>query len=349
VNPYLAHGGAETAIIKLSEYLNHRGIENAILALIATKGFIQNSDESDLDIRVKNILSFGKSFLGKEAFIIRRMWRFSSDLLTLRQFVASQKKSFDMLNPHNFPSPWTCILNRKPVIWMMNEPPDLYFDVSPSPLLIRLRDTYVNIDQLLVRNFVDQICVNSFLTCEQAKQRYGKESEIVLFGIEYDEYCKGNPSEVIEKYDLENRFVIITVGALGPQKNQLASIKAIEKVRKLIPNVKLVIAGRGVKKYEDTLKRFVKSKELTDSVLFTGFLTETEKKDLYHACHIGLYPFREQGGLLVPFETLCAAKPVIVSPNNGSADIIRRNRLGIATNNYADAIYRIFSNYNEFT
>jgi len=206
----------------------------------------------------------------------------------------------------------------------------------------------VKTDRLLIRNFVDQVCVNSFLTHEQAKLRYKKESEIVFFGIEHDACSRGNPPEVIERYGLENRFVIITVGALGPQKNQLASIKTIEKVRKLIPNVKLVIAGRGVKKYEDILKRYVKLKDLTDLVLFTGFLSEAEKKDLYHGCHIGLYPFKEQGGLLVPFETLCAAKPIIVSPNNGSAEIIRRNSLGIVTNNYVDAVCKIFSNYNKF-
>jgi glycosyltransferase involved in cell wall biosynthesis len=93
------------------------------------------------------------------------------------------------------------------------------------------------------------------------------------------------------------------------------------------------------------LREYVRRKKLDPYVIFTGFLPENDIINLYHASHLGLYPFKEQGGLLAPFENLCAGKPIIISPTNGAAEPIRRYKLGIVTNNYANAIIDVYNNY----
>jgi glycosyltransferase involved in cell wall biosynthesis len=342
VHPYLIYGGAETAIINLSKYMISHGIENRIIALAAANEFIK---DPSLDIKVKTTLR-GENHIRKSESTVKAL-SLILDALILRKLVSRYKGKYDIINPHNIPSTWAAILQKKPVVWMMNEPPDIYINVTPSPLLKSLRNLGIMMDTLLVKKYVNQICVNSYLTYEQARKRYGKVAEIVLFGIDYDKYSKGNPTRIIEKYNLQEDFVVITVGWISPQKNQLESIKAVEKARKHIPKIKLILAGRGDNSYERLLKNYVKSKKLNEHVIFTGFISEEEKRDLYHACHLGLYPFKGQGGLLVPFENICATKPVIVSPTYGAADIIASNKL-LVTQNYAEAILKIFNNYKHF-
>jgi glycosyltransferase involved in cell wall biosynthesis len=342
VHPYLIQGGAETAIINLSKYLNSRGIENTIIALAASNDFIK---DSSFNIKVKTLLDEKRI---KKSESTAKALSLIPEALILRKFVSEHKNRYDIINPHNIPSTWASILHKKPVVWMMNELPDIYVNIAPSPLLKGLRNVGIVIDRLLVKNYVDQICVNSRLTYEQAKKRYGKTPEIVFFGVDCDKYSKGDPTKIIEKYNLHiDDFIVVTVGWFSPQKNQLESIKAIEKVRMYIPKIKLILAGRGGNAYETLLKNYVKSKKLDEHIIFTGFISEEEKRDLYHASHIGLYPFKGQGGLLAPFEHICAGKPVIVSPTHSAADMIANNGL-LVTQNYAESILRVYNNYEYF-
>ncbi|MCC6019271.1 MAG: glycosyltransferase family 4 protein [Candidatus Verstraetearchaeota archaeon] len=341
----VAYGGAAAAVAHLSAYLTSKGVENKILALVATDNFIKATRSLDIDVYSKSIIST-YDYLRKED-IFRKIISTISGGLILRSYVKMFSGNFDIINPHNFPASWASILHKKPVVWMMNEPPDVYSLTVPRWFDL-IRNIGIKIDSYLVRNYIDQICVNSFVTYRQALQRYRKKANVVLFGIDYNRYSNGFPDKIIEKYKLKDRFIILTAGMLSPSKNQLASIKAIEVVRKYIPNVILVLAGGGETNYVNMLKEYVKFKKLEKYVIFTGFLSGNDIINMYHACDIGLYPFREQGGLLAPFENLCAGKPVIVSPSNGAAELIKRYDLGIVTHNYAEAIINIYNNYSYY-
>jgi glycosyltransferase involved in cell wall biosynthesis len=342
VHPFLLHGGAETAVVKLCEYLNSQEVDHTLITLAAEEDYLNNPN---LNIKV-NRESIDKTQIRKSEST-KKALSLIPDALILRKLVSKHKNNCDLINPHNIPAAWASIKQDKPVVWMMNEPPGIYVNEAPSQLLSGLINVGTTTDKLLIKKYVNQICVNSALTYKQAKKRYGQEPVKVLFGIDYDTYIKGNPKKIIEKYALKDNFVVITIGWLSPQKNQFASIIAIEKIREKIPEIKLIIAGRGENSYERLLKNYVHSKKLENHVVFTGYISEEEKRDLYHACHLGLYPFKGQGGLLVPFETLCASKPVIVSPTFGSSDLITQNGLPV-TQNYAEVLHEVYSKYNYY-
>jgi len=342
VHPFLLHGGAETAIVRLCEYLTSRGIGNTIITLAAEEDYLNNPN---LNIKVKTE-SIDKTQIRKSEST-KKALSIVPDALALRKLVTKHKNNCDLINPHNIPAAWASIKHGKPVVWMMNEPPDIYVNEAPSQLLTGLKNVGTATDKLLINRYVDQICVNSALTYKQAKKRYGQEPVKVLFGIDYNTYTKGNPKKTIEKYNLHKNFIVVTIGWISPQKNQFSSIRAIEKIREKIPEIKLILAGRGENSYERLLKNYVRSKKLEEHVIFTGYISEEEKRDLYHACHIGLYPFKGQGGLLVPFETLCASKPVIVSPTFGSADLINQNGLPV-TQNYTETLQEVYSKYSYY-
>ena len=64
---------------------------------------------------------------------------------------------------------------------------------------------------------------------------------------------------------------LIYVGRISPEKAQWFGIRALAKLKKTIPNLKLVILGKGNKENEDYLYNLVMDLDLQDSVHFLGF------------------------------------------------------------------------------
>jgi spore coat protein SA len=72
-----------------------------------------------------------------------------------------------------------------------------------------------------------------------------------------------------KKYGLQGSFVFAFAGRIIPRKGLPVLIKAMSKVNKLVPNVKLVIAGSGISNYRTFLKN--KAKRLGISAAFVGY------------------------------------------------------------------------------
>jgi glycosyltransferase involved in cell wall biosynthesis len=138
------------------------------------------------------------------------------------------------------------------------------------------------------------------------------------------------------------------VGRVCPPKNQFESVRVVEKLRKNIPNIKLLLAGATVAPYEKMLRKYISAKGLEKNVIFTDYLPHEIIRNLYHACDVVLSPTKEQGGWLAPFEAICASKTVVVSPNLSSASIIKKEKIGIVTHDFAKAIWDIYKNPNPY-
>jgi glycosyltransferase involved in cell wall biosynthesis len=228
---------------------------------------------------------------------------------------------------------------------MCNELPELWNNPNPLPPLRILRDIGVVYDKYFVKKYVDAICVSDEINAKRIIRRYGMQPHIVHYGIDYDFFSIGNENRPSQKFNLHNAFIVLQVGWLSPQKNQLESIKAVEKLRDKIPHIKLILVGSGHGYlYETMLKSYVSKKGLNNHVIFLGHQPREEVRDLYHACHILVHPVGEQGGWLTPFEALCASKPIIVSPSMNAASIIEKEKIGIATNDLAKAILDVYNN-----
>ena len=82
--------------------------------------------------------------------------------------------------------------------------------------------------------------------------------------------------------------------------------------------------------------------------MFTRNLTRKELRDLYKASDVGLFPVGKQGGWLAPFELLCSGNPIIVSEEMGASFIIKKNNLGVITNNYTEALLDVYKNKENY-
>ncbi len=137
-------------------------------------------------------------------------------------------------------------------------------------------------------------------------------------------------------------------GVLTSFKNQMESIKVVKELKGKIPGIKLVLAGQGEDEYENTLKRYVRRSSLEKHVIFTGHLPRSDVRDLYAACNVALFPVKPQGGWLSPFEALCAGKPIVVSAQMTAASLIRKNKIGVVTDDFAKAVFDVYNDRTKY-
>jgi len=92
-------------------------------------------------------------------------------------------------------------------------------------------------------------------------------------------------------------------------------------------DVVLVIVGPD-DGYQTTLERNIKDLGISDRVLFTGFLTGTDKLSVLVDADILVHPSVYEQGARTPLEVLMCGTPVIVSQNTGAGEIIRNMNAG---------------------
>ena len=328
VNPsFSVYGGAELLIVRLANYLTERGVENAILTT-----YILPEVKADLKSTEVNVV---------KRFPANRI----GEIIALRRGIAGMQKDFDVINVHNFPSEIAVFGCKKPVVWMCNEPElhlslELPFSLKFKAFLRVIRP----FEEFVVRNYVKRAIVADGFNAKRFKAIYGIEPEIIHYGIDCGFFSGGDAGRAREEFGLKDKFVILHIGMLTPMKNQIDSLRTLKAVRSGIPNALLALAGSGGGEYKRALDDYVRENGLGDNVLFTGHIDRQRLRDLIHASDVVLHPIKEQGGWLSPFEALCAGKPVVVSNEMTASEIIKREYIGVVTNDYAGAITDIREN-----
>jgi glycosyltransferase involved in cell wall biosynthesis len=231
------------------------------------------------------------------------------------------------------------------VVWQANEFPDLWHSQNPSLTLRAVVALGRRWDRRVVRKNVDRAVVPDESQARKFKERYGFTPDIIPYGIEYELFAQGNGKQAARLYGLDGSFTVLHTGMISPSKNQLESVQAVEQLRKQVPNIRLVLAGfLDGNDYEQTLRGYVRDHALEHHVVFTGHISKNTLADLYHACNVAVYPVKGQGSWLSPFEVLCAAKPVIVSPSLSSSGIIAEKRIGQVSEDLTRAILNVHEN-----
>jgi len=109
---------------------------------------------------------------------------------------------------------------------------------------------------------------------------------------------------------------ILYVGGLIEAKGVLFLPEALHRIKERIPDVKLILCGRGP--LEERLKREFAERQLTANVEFKGFVDHALIVDLYRSAHVFVCPsiYSEQFGLVGP-EALACGVPCVGSNVGG--------------------------------
>jgi len=170
----------------------------------------------------------------------------------------------------------------------------------------------------------------AFISQSRILQRYRHKIEIIPNGIDLGEFgfslskrdCKAQLGLS------ESEFVILFVGSLTERKGPEILIKAVSRVRKRIPNVRLIFVGPPLGRLEN-LEALTHRLRLNSTVDFKGFVGEYEKRLYYASSDVFVLPSFAEGFPMTLLEASAFGLPIIASDLDVLRPIITDNQNGL--------------------
>lgn len=183
------------------------------------------------------------------------------------------------------------------------------------------------------------ICSNSYVA-EEAGKFLGKNASEKIFvvnpGIEPTVAAPKNDARIAElkkQYDLEGKFVILTLARLVKRKGVDQVILALSRLHEKWPDLVYVVAGAGPD--EEYLKNYAQSagNYFADHIKFVGAPSNEDRWQWFHLCDCFAMPARNDDGDyegfgIVYLEANLCGKPVIAGRSGGVADAVVNGETG---------------------
>lgn len=177
-----------------------------------------------------------------------------------------------------------------------------------------------------------------------------------------DPFLQGviNESEQLilrEKYKLtHNNFTLITVTRISGEEQYKGHDRVIESMSKVIdefPYLRYLIVGKYDLSEKNRLDSLIKNYQLTDKVIFTGFVQDEALAPHYKLADVFVMPSKGEGFGIVFIEAMFYGLPVIAGNKDGSVEPLCNGKLGLLVNpddaeEIASAIKKIIFNKNAF-
>ena len=299
------YGGAEEVLFQLVSYLGNQGHEVQLVTKDAPQELVDK------------LVSKGPTGIYDwHSFRMMRYW------------VQKLSKWADVVNVHNFPATLTTFPNKKSIVYMCNEPAELFTNWKRKPIEA--------FNRWWVRESKMKVVVADQMNSNRFKEIYRIEPSIIPYGVDYEFWSQGRGIQKMVKDYLR----LLQVGTITPYKNQLESIRTLEHLVDEGINASLALVGSITDRYyyERVLKPFIEDYGLGGYIEVAGQLSHEELRDLYKSCDILLHPAQGQGGWLVPFEAMCAGLPVITTPTFTASNLIQKYNLGVVTDDLHSAV-----------
>jgi glycosyltransferase involved in cell wall biosynthesis len=172
----------------------------------------------------------------------------------------------------------------------------------------------------------------------------GKIKTISL-GYNFDLYDKPFENNLKDlKSKVNSSFIAIIISRMNENKRHILAFNAINRLVKENYNIKLIVLDTGPK--ENELKEYVKTENLVDRIIFTGFLNNTI--DYLAISNVLIHPSISEASNQVVKEAAMLEIPSIVCHNVGDFDeyiVDKINGFLVNKLNPEDCIYNILKDY----
>ncbi|MBD3379943.1 MAG: glycosyltransferase [Candidatus Omnitrophica bacterium] len=131
---------------------------------------------------------------------------------------------------------------------------------------------------------------------------------------------------ISERYSLRGKKVLLTLGRLVERKGMDSVIRVMPELVKRFPELIYIVAGEGPER--DSLRSMVSRLGMEDHVIFTGVVTEKEKKGLLKSCDVfvmpcrGLSDYDAEGFGIVFAEAAVFNKPSVAGRSGGAPEVV---------------------------
>lgn len=118
----------------------------------------------------------------------------------------------------------------------------------------------------------------------------------------------------LDKYGIRKNCYYYTVSSLTPHKNLITLLSAIAELKQKRSQAffPLVISGIGGKTRGD-LDQFISKNNLSGDIIYTPFVSNTERNTLYKYCRAFLFPSIFEGFGMPPIEAMAFSVPVLTT------------------------------------
>ena len=147
---------------------------------------------------------------------------------------------------------------------------------------------------------------------------------LVPGGVEADRFHTGlSPTEARARLGWPaDRPVVLAVRRLARRMGLEDLVAAADRVRQSVPDVLVMIAGRGA--LEPELRAQIAARGLQDHVRLLGFVSDDDLPLAYRAADLSVVPTVALEGFgLIAAESLAAGTPALVTPVGGLPEVVR--------------------------
>ena len=153
--------------------------------------------------------------------------------------------------------------------------------------------------------------------------------------------------EIVKKYNLENKFVFLSVGRVVENKNNQFSLKVLQIIKQQTKDFVFLVVGDGP--YLETLKQLVKKYDLQDNVIFTGKIMDRQYLSCIYCCSdLFMFPSEIDTCGIVALEAAVNRLPSVMLENTCPSELIvsGQNGLSLAKDEqvWATEIQKIMTN-----
>lgn len=142
---------------------------------------------------------------------------------------------------------------------------------------------------------------------------------VVHCGIEPDKFT--NPAPLPE-----GPLRLVSIGRFVEQKGQMVLVRAMERLARDLPDVRLTLVGDG--EMRGDLETAIAAAGLEDRITLTGWLDEDGVRQALAEAHALVMPSFAEGLPMVVMEAMAAARPVIATYIAGTPELVLPGKTG---------------------
>ena len=303
----LEFGGLERVVADLAKAQLAAGHSVAVFSINETKGFAQELREAGVPVIA------GAKHRAFDLGALRK----------LRRLIGERR--VDVVHAHNFVPNYYCAaalfgLSRK--ITLVGTCHDMGMRLANRKLRWLYRASLLRTARLAMvgQQVHDRYVSSGWIAADR--------SETVMNGIPVERFGWSGKRRNDARDQLglaAGAPVIGCVGRLVPLKNQRLIVEVLPELRKLHPELKLVVLGDG--ELDATLRQQARASGIEEHVMFLG--QRSDVADLLPALDIFALPSRTEGLSIALLEACATGLAVVATAVGGNPEIIKHNETGL--------------------
>jgi len=175
------------------------------------------------------------------------------------------------------------------------------------------------IDRLVLRPFANtgesRIFGVDRFTMDMVQRRYKPKTPVGFIPATLDvrAFGAGDPTRIIDHYDLANKKVILSFGHVIPIRSRIPLIRALPEILSKVPNAQVVVVGEV---YDTTFQRIAEELGVSNHLTIVGRVPHADVPDYLAAADIETHDLDGHGIGITTFEVMAAGVPIIASVDN---------------------------------